>query len=272
MNARGRQFALGGKLDGWVRRERFDADETRVLRRCYAGREPRTFSRYGIRQWAAPLPSTRIVIKDPFAMLSLAAIQRTTGAIPVVVFRHPAAVLASYRRMGWTADTDELIALGAPIPRGASDVDAMASMWSWCHRVALDDLAAVPGSVVVSHHWLADKGSSARDALQHRLGLISPGTTRTNSTEAEPGSTGSVEPMSGSDDVIVETPAETQRRDRVLHDFERSSADVNEDWRRVLHPDEISSMELATAPIWRELESLQLDVPNTNYMWGDNTT
>ena len=171
MNPRGRQFALGGKLTSWVRRESFAPDEAAVLRRCYAGREPRTFSRYGIRQWAAPLAATRVVIKDPFAVLSCARSTRRPGRFPVLLYRHPAAVLASYRRMGWTADAEEMVVLGATAPSGPGDLDSMIAMWAFCHETALADLAHVAESVVLSHRALTIGADDAHAAVCERLGL-----------------------------------------------------------------------------------------------------
>lgn len=197
-------------------------------------------SRYGIRQWAAPLPSTRIVIKDPFAVLSLAAIHQETGAVPLVVYRHPAAVLASYRRVGWVADTEEIVALGAPPPRADGDLEAMAAMWRWCHQIALSDLTRVKGAVVVSHQRLAAGGPVALLALGERLGL-------------------DLAIPSKADDRL--TARATTRREGVLHDFARSAGDLESGWRRALDPDEITTMERLVGEVWLELEGRQLSLP-----------
>lgn len=239
MNPRGRQFALGGRLDGWVRRETFSAEEAAVLRRCYSGREPRTFSRYGVRQWRAPWPGTRVVIKDPFALLSLAAVSATTGAVPVLIYRHPAAVLASYRRMGWTADTAELAALGAPGPDTADDVGAIAAAWHWSHQVALGDLDRVSDAVVVSHAALTAAGEVGLWALGDRLQL----------------------------DVPQLRQARLRRwgwqAARELHNFDRSPAAVETGWRTQVGPGEIARLETATAAVWEQLETRQLPLPMT---------
>lgn len=243
MNPRGRQFALGGTLDTWVRRTTFSTREAAVLRRCYAGRELRTFSRYGIRQWAAPFPATRVVIKDPFAMLSLAAIHDVSGAIPVLLYRHPAAVLASYRRMGWSADTDEIVNLGAPASTGGGDLEAMAAMWRWCHEIALADLDRVTDSVVVSHDLLTTSGSAAQAALFERIGLDLP--------PASAPAAARVSSETGSGVV----------RDGGLHDFTRTPDDVANGWRSRLAPDDIEAMERAVGTVWQELQDRQLLVP-----------
>ena len=240
MNPRGRQFRLAGHLDAWVRREAFNADEAAVLRRCYSGREPRTFSRYGIRQWAAPLGSTRIVIKDPFAVLSIAGIHAAVGVVPVLVYRHPGAVLASYRRMGWTADTEEFTAIGAPLPSGPGDLEGMVMMWKWCHQVALADLARIDEGVVVSHHALTVGGVAAHRTLRSRLGLADP----------------------GDHEVAGGAAGDDERREGVLHDFSRSSASVDSAWQKDLSPEEVAVIESSVADVWQELEARQITPPD----------
>jgi hypothetical protein len=196
------------------------------------------FSRYGSRQWAAPLPSTRIIMKDPFAVLSLRALSAVTNTVPVLLYRHPAAVLASYRRMGWTADTDEMTALGAPAPTGPGDLAAMAAMWGWCHQVALADLEAVPEAVIVSHQALTNGAEAAHAVLCDRLGLgLAPALTDTSAGTS------------------------SQRRDGVLHDFDRTAAAVATGWRERVAPDEIDQIESMVATVWSELESRQLRFP-----------
>jgi hypothetical protein len=250
MNPRGRQFGLGGTLTSWVRREAFPPAEAAVLRRCYRGREPRAFSRYGLRQWAAPFNSTRLIIKDPFAILSLHAVHEVTGALPVLLYRHPAAVLASYRRMGWTADTEEMTALGAPAPSGAGDLESMVSMWLWCHQIALADLDDVPDAVIVSHHALTVGSDQAHAALCRELGL-----------EFSPA-------------VAAQPPAapSSERREGVLHDFDRSPTSVDTGWRGQLSADEIEHIEEAVAAVWTELESRQLTFPVPHHGMKDDPT
>jgi hypothetical protein len=237
MNPRGRQFGLGGAIDAWVRRESFPAHEAAVLRRCYAGREPRTFSRFGIRQWAAALPTTRIVIKDPFAVLSIAAVHEVTGAVPVLVFRHPAAVLASYRRMGWTADVAEMLALGGPKPTADGDLPAMAAMWSWCHEIALRDLDRIGAGLIVSHHAMTLGGADAHRTLCAQLSL---------------------EPLPSTLSLAAQPPRE--RREGVLHDFGQSTDEI-EGWREQMSTEEIATMDELVAPIWAELKDRQLQLP-----------
>jgi hypothetical protein len=222
MNPRDRQFALGGTLRGWTRLDP-DVQQQHLLRRCYAGREIRTLSRYGVRQWAAVLPGTRVVVKDPFAMLSVAAVARTTGATPVLLYRHPGAVLVSYRRMGWRADSAEVARLGAPEPPAHDDVTAMGVFWSWCNQVALDDLARLGRGLLVAHEDLVVGGDAAVDELRSRLGLPAPRQSPGDAT----------------------TPAGP--RGQGLHDFDRDPVELTQAWRQELSGEETATLERLTA-------------------------
>ena len=133
------------------------------------------FSRFGARQWAGPLPQTRVVVKDPYALLSLRTVAAATGATPVLVYRHPGAVLASYRRVSWSPRLDEVAAIaGTPevralgldlpeVPQGSTPVTAheMGIFWSVLMELALAD-AADTSTLVVSHAELASGGESGR--------------------------------------------------------------------------------------------------------------
>jgi Sulfotransferase family len=236
MNPRARQFALDGRLSGWVRRDGFDGRETRLLRRTYRGRVARTYGRLGVRQPMAPLPWRRIVVKDSFALLSLPAVVAATGAIPVLVYRHPAAVLASYRRLGWRADTEEYTALGAPPGDYGDDTRAMAMFWSWGHQMALADLAQVPDAIVVSHHELTVGGPAAQAELFAALDLAPP-------ARRVPDATG---------------PADFHLDDFPRHYFHRTPDQVTTGWRALIADSDIDLLEQATAPMWRLLEKRRL--------------
>lgn len=237
MNPRAGQHALAGNVSGWSRlRETSGSRHHRALRRAYAGRDPRVYGRYGRHQWRAPLPFTRKIIKDPFGMLSLPTIHRSTGAHPVLVYRHPGAVLVSYRRMGWTPDLDELERVvreeieSAPDVPGLSprpreslgEVAAMGWFWSSLHRIALQDLGdgGVPATVV-SHERLAGGDRSGAESLFASLGLT------WNSA--------------ASDVLGLETGA--PQDPRRLHNFDRSPAQAAVQWRSRLTPAEIEEME-----------------------------
>ncbi len=250
MNPRGRQYALGGTLDGWSRLTELTRRQRFLLRASYRGVNPFVYSRFGMRQWAGPLPRTRLVVKDPYAMLSTAAVASATGAVPVLVYRHPGAVLSSYRRVGWTPRLDELARVVAtarttdrgadlpsiPEPGQVSPAEEIGLFWAALHELALAD-AARAGTVIVSHTELATGGVGAGRILAERLGLSwSPAMAAELSKES-----------SG-------RPAPAAR----LHNFDRSPASVAEEWRSRLDDEEIRRVEQVSADTLAGLDRARL--------------
>ncbi|HET8983877.1 MAG TPA: sulfotransferase [Pedococcus sp.] len=248
MNPRAHQFALAGTLTGWTRLTRVTPRQRLALVTSYRGLNPLVYSRYGQRQWAAPLPRTSVVVKDPFAMASLATVHDITDALPVLLVRHPGAVLSSYRRMGWSPDLDEIAPLalehlGEDVrPSGDAATD-MAVFWSTLHRLALLDLRGT-GAVVVFHDDLALGGTSALEALFRRCGLdwnhrVAASTGA--AWERKPSLTSSAQPGR-------------------LHDFDRAPQSVAAGWRAHVSPAEVAVLDRRTHATWSRLQSLRLDV------------
>ncbi|MDQ3627429.1 MAG: hypothetical protein M3419_01125, partial [Actinomycetota bacterium] len=239
MNPRGRQFGLGGSVEGWVRLTRPEPRQARLLRRAYRGLEPRTLSRYGIRQFAAATPWTCTIVKDPFALLSIPAVVRLTGARPVLLYRNPCAVLASYRRMGWLADVDEVVALGATHLRAGDgdevcdDADAMAVFWCFLNDTALGDLHDIEQATVVSHEELIRGGDAAVATLRRHLQLppaaaAAPAVTRDSTAGVD------------------------------LHRFDRARDEVLHGWRSRLSVEEDARVQRLTRGTLERLEQARL--------------
>ena len=145
----------------------------------------------------------------------------------MLLFRHPAAVLASYRRMGWRADVDEVAAavpdLMAGSSRNEADALQMAQFWAALNTQALRDLASIPGGVVVGHEDLASGGTAASRRLFEALDL---------------GWDGAVERrLSVSRATEGGQPADPA----ALHNFDRVPEAVASAWRTQVSP----------MPIWR---------------------
>jgi hypothetical protein len=258
MNPRAGQFALAGTVSGWVELTDPTQRQLRVLRRCYAGRELRTFSRYGVRQPLAPLPWTRTVVKDPFALLSVPMIAERVGAVPVVVYRHPGAVLASYRRMGWRANVEELRRLPGGTADGpgahrsappADDVDAMIEFWTGLHDRVLRWLSVVPGIVLVSHAELSLGGAAAVDVVRRACSLRPLAAADQHDAE---GKDPAAPPSTGVGDETLDPTR--------LHRFERRPDEVATGWRRRLSTDETARIESGSAATWDALEAQRLRV------------
>ena len=242
MNPHPGQYRLGGAISEWTRLERADPRTSRALVRAYRASTPRVYSRYGVRRWAAPLPGTRLVVKDPFALLSLPVVAAVTAARPVVVHRHPGAMLASYRRMGWLPDLEEIAPIVATYTRGRGPADpevpalppatdpasatAMGWFWSALYAMALADLPTVPGALVVSHERIATDPAACRRL--HQVLEVPWG----EAADAEFARAGSGD-----------------GRESALHNFDRAPADVAVGWRSRLDDDEVAEIERITEPV-----------------------
>lgn len=255
MNPHRGQYALGRSLSGWTRLDEPTPRQRRSLRLAYAGVNPWVYSRYGRRQWAAVLPSTRVVVKDPFAMLSVPAIEQTVAATTVLVYRHPGAVLASYRRMGWEPDLAELAPVldsfaadaGAedtprlPAPGTVGPAEAMSHFWNALYGMALFDLARTSNVVVVSHGELAAGGGDAAKKLFAALAL--PWTDGVEKELLPP---------------AKRRPAAVEDGGHNLHNFDRDPVEVASSWRASLDPEDLMTIERETAAVQAQLASVRL--------------
>lgn len=199
------------------------------------------YSRYGSRQWAAPFPRTRLIVKDPFAMLSMPAIHEVTRAESVLLFRHPGASLTSYRRMGWVPDNDELapiiaeftarngscVGVEPPPAAGATDVESMAWFWNALYGIALHDAERLGNNVLVlAHEEIAAGGHSFGSQLFARLDLPwNDQISRQFVRESQP-------------DAPIDATA--------LHNFDRNPAQVAHEWESRVEPADRDYLERAT--------------------------
>lgn len=242
MNPRGRQYALGHTLEGWTRLSHPSPRQRRLLRLAYRGWLPFVYSRYGTRQWAAPLPGTRLVVKDPFALLSIPTVVEVTGATAVLVYRHPGAVLASYRRMSWTPQLGEIASVVNVDPPTSIDatvdpvVGEMARFWTALNRVALSDVLDTPGAIVVSHEAVTAGGHATVAAVAAACGL----TLATDPGERNPLA------------VTSAAVAEDFGANR-LHNFNRAPDEAAHGWRAKISDAELAVLEEHAGPT---LESL----------------
>ena len=247
MNPRGQQYALGKTLDGWARLDELTRRQRFLLRSAYRGWNPFVYSRFGMRQWTGPLPGTRMVVKDPYAMLSMPAVVRATGATPVLIYRHPGAILASYRRVKWQPRLDELARIVStasvvepaldlpeiPAPGATSPAEEMGVFWSVLHEFALAD-AATCHALVVSHTELATGGVEAGRVLATHLGLEwSSAMTAELSRESSGRAVDSAQ----------------------LHNFDRAPAAVAEEWRSKLADGETELVERVSAETLAKVEA-----------------
>lgn len=164
----------------------------------------------------------------------------------MLVYRHPGAVLVSYRRMGWQPDLAEVQPLVArcrasnvevdevPGPGEVSEGEAMAHFWRALHQMALAGVGASPSVTVVAHQDIASGGERAGRALFAHLNL------RWSSEAGE-------ELTQDPEDGVGEAS---------LHNFDRSPAKVAQAWRKVLGRGEVDAIEQIAGATLARLESM----------------
>jgi hypothetical protein len=256
MNPRGRQYALAGTLHGWAELTTLSRRQERALGLAYRGRTPWVFSRYGRRQWAAPLPWTRVVVKDPYAMLSAPVITRVTAATVVLLYRHPGAALASYRRVGWEPAVDELRPIQQAHERAhggdcavpdvaeggaCSQALTVSRFWAGLYGIALDHAPESDRLVIVSHEELSGGGVPAARRLFEKLGLRwNPAAEQEMLGKAANSRAGGA---------VATQP---------LHDLVRSPREVSGAWRDQLSPEELIVVEETTREVRDRLHDARL--------------
>ena len=245
MNPHRGQYRLAGTVSAWTRLSSPTPQQRRILRRAYRGFDPRVYSRYGLRQWRAPLPGTRLIVKDPFALLSIETIADVTGALPVLIYRHPGAVLTSYRRMGWHPDIEEIQdAVGASAlydtDAFTDDVHRMGWFWRICHQIALEQLSQLPQAVVVSHRDL-----SLADAPAVRTLFDACGLQWSRKAAAE---------VARWSDPTAANPAPGNR----LHVANRLPRGIEDSWRKQLDPADVFRLEQLAGDVLNEVELRRL--------------
>ena len=205
-----------------------------------AGRAGRDLAR--TTRWR--LERRRALVEDPIALFSAEWLAARFDMDVVVTIRHPAAVVASFKRLGWThrfrsfleqpALMDAYLRPFEPEIRAYADqppgtVDQATLLWNLCHHV-IRLLRDRHGEwSFVRHEDLSRDPLPGYEALYRRLGL-----------ELTPESAAAI-----ADHSSAKNPAELRR----AHDVRLDSRAGVENWRRVLTPDEIGRVRESTAEL-----------------------
>lgn len=126
---------------------------------------------------------TRWLLKDPLAAFSAEWLHRRHGMATVVIVRHPAAVVASYLRLGWRFSLTELQGqpelmrdhlqpvLGSVDAAALSHVEEGALLWRSYYTVLGNYLDRNPGLICVRHEDFCCLPLPVLRSLYERLGL-----------------------------------------------------------------------------------------------------
>jgi hypothetical protein len=125
----------------------------------------------------------RVMIADPFAVLSSEWFTRRLGFRVVIVVRHPLATVSSRKRLGWSfpvgeLSRQELLVRDLLEPLGLEPIDSEADMvgqgahlWAVIHRIVAALRDRVPEIELVRHEDMSMEPLARFAELYDRLGL-----------------------------------------------------------------------------------------------------
>jgi hypothetical protein len=188
---------------------------------------------------------TTLVWKDPFAVFLAEHISRRHDAPVVVTVRPPAAVAASFKRLGWSFDVADLVhRLGAQGDRYEHllDVDLLkqpwyngASLWHVVNDWALAAHERLPSVHILDMDRVVVDRTVTMHAVYDRTGL-----RWTASAERYVNNAGRGE-------------GPTRPTGTRAHGGTRNVAAVNSYWRDVLSVDEAATVERMNADLWERV-------------------
>lgn len=206
----------------------------------------------------------RPMLNDPYATLSARWLAEELGAQVVAVVRQPAAMLASFRKLGYERidfralldqpllmrDWLEPLRAEMETAEGEDLVAQVALLWRILYRVTAAYRSTVPGFVVVRHEDLSLDPVAAYEKLHVDLGLPFTDEVR---TAVEEGSGLKAAPAAGSDNGGKTHVWRLSRRgflSRTAYRPMDSRASLGT-WRSAVTPDEIARIRWLTEDVTR---------------------
>jgi len=213
----------------------------RELRRCRS----RTDLRSALAMWWSFARSSgrRPLVKEPHAVFSAEWFARRLGSDVVITVRHPAAVVSSWKRLGWSFDFAHLLEqpalirdwlrpfkseMEAALAPSHDLVDRVALLWRVVYAVVAEYQNRFPEFILLRQEDLSREPLERFAALYDRLGLPFTSAAR----HAVTVSSSSQNPK----ETPVESPYETQIDSRATLDG----------WRRRLDADEVRRIRAIT--------------------------
>jgi hypothetical protein len=125
----------------------------------------------------------RLLLKDPIACFASEYIHRHVGTSVVVIIRHPASTIASYKRLDWHFGLEELtrqkelmhryldpILSGLDV-QALSHIEAWAYFWLCIYTVLDDYISHNPAFIVVRHEDVSTTPLPSFEKLYEQLGM-----------------------------------------------------------------------------------------------------
>lgn len=186
---------------------------------------------------------TRQLLKDPMACLSTEYLHREMGMHAVVIMRHPASTIASYKRLGWrfglhdfTSQKELMQQHLAPVfaqvdASKLSPIQEWAYFWLGIHTVLDEFLRKNSTMLLVRHEDLSLKPLHYLKWLYEKLEL--PFTEKIKQQII--------------DHTNADNPADPTNN--AAHVLKRNSAENIHRWKQMLTTEEIAEIKRITAPV-----------------------
>lgn len=185
----------------------------------------------------------RYVIKDSNACFMAEYMDRHFQTETVIIMRHPASTIASYKRLRWRYDLDGLKEqrtlmhdflepiLGSVQPKNISAIEEWSYLWLSIYTVLTQCADRDPSMVLITHEQLSLRPQETLRSLYSQLGLEY---TQDIGREIDTHTSG-------------DNPADA--RDDAVHDLYRNSSEVNARWKKVLEPKEVATIRRITEQV-----------------------
>lgn len=191
---------------------------------------------------ANPLKN-RYLIKDPMATFAAQYLHRNFGMQTVVIMRHPASTIASYKRLGWRYNLHELTdqpklmerylepVLGGLNIEKLKPIEEWSYLWLACYTVLDAYLKQNPNMIMIRHEDLSLMPMRSFERLYDQLGLPFTAKIREHIDNHTRAGNPAGAPVG------------------VAHALRRDSARNLELWRGIIEPDELAEIIRITKPL-----------------------
>lgn len=186
---------------------------------------------------------TRYLIKDPMACMATGYLHRQLGLNTIVIIRHPASTIASFKRLRWDYNLSDLTRqpelmqqylepiLGPVNVKTLTRLQAWAYFWLCVYTVLDADIKRYPDIKAVTHEDLSREPQRHFDDLFRHCGLPLSAKVR-HQIDEHTKATNPVDPGVGE-----------------VHALRRHSAASMHRWHKILEPEEISEIRRITEPV-----------------------
>jgi hypothetical protein len=216
---------------------RTDGAWRRAAKRVIGNRAQQTLRMGRIRR-----PGT-MLWKDPFALFAIGSLAGPTRGRLVVTFRHPAAIAASFQRLEWRFDTDDirerLRSVGRQariqdVPKtGSPYIDSALTLYLIGYEAALEAKRDQPSMLLVDNEDLARNSQILIPSLRRALALPTGPITSPSERQRFP------LPLLGG----------SKAYGKRAHSSHRDLSQVNTYYEKILTEEQIAVIEEATAPL-----------------------